>query len=488
MSGLVLAGPLSARRGGAPAKCIGAALSLVLAAACAVGPKYQPPAPPQLPPAFKELGPWKDAQPRDAVPRGPWWEVYGDPQLDALHAQLSVSNNTLRAAQAQFEQARALVRGARAASFPLVTGAASATRTSQSENRPNVSRNPDFTDYLLRFDASYELDVWGRVRQTVDASRAAAQASAADLESVNLSLHAELALAYLQLRAADAEQQILETTVTNLEQALALTQRRYRGGVASGIDVAQAETQLETTRAQAIDVRARRAQLEHAIAVLVGQPASGFSLPPAPLDLAVPAIPPGLPADVLERRPDIAAAERRLAAANAQVGIASTAYYPVLLLTGSTGFESATLGNWLKLASNFWSAAPIAAAALFDGGRRRSVSDQAKAAYDRAEAIYRETLLVALREVEDNLAALRILSEEAATQERAVAAAERLLTLSTNRYQGGVATYLEVVVAQNALLGNQRTALSIQSRRLAATVLLAKAIGGGWNVSRLPLQ
>ena len=450
------------------------------ASACAVGPKYQPPQTP-VPPAFKELGTWKPAQPNDQTLRGKWWEIFNDPQLNALEEQLSVSNNTLRAVQAQFDQARALVRGARAATLPFVSGDASIERTSE-------AGKSDATTYNLTVDAGYELDVWGRVRQTIQASRASAQASAADLESVSLSLHAELALDYFTLRALDAEKEIFDTSVSAYERALELTRNRYQGGVASAVDVAQAETQLESTRAQAIDNQLRRAQLEHAIAVLLGRPASSFGVARAPLDMPVPAVRAGLPADVLERRPDIAAAERRLAAANAQVGIAATAFYPVVALTGNTGFESAALGDWLKVASNFWSIAPAAAIAVFDGGRRRAVSEQARAAYARTEALYRETVLVAFREVEDNLAALRILEEEATTQAAAIAASERLLTLATNRYRGGVTTYLEVVVAQSAVLNNRRTGVNILARRLTASVLLVKALGGGWDVSRLPLQ
>lgn len=450
------------------------------APACAVGPRYQPPET-AVPPAFKELGTWKPAQPNDQALRGTWWEMFNDPLLNTLEEQLSVSNNTLRAAQAQFDEARAFVRGAQAATLPAVGATASVARTRQSENRSS-------TDYVLRVDAAYELDVWSRVRRTIQASRATAQASAADLESISLSLHAELALDYFLVRALDAEREIFDSSVAAYERALELTRSRYQGGVASAVDVAQAETQLESTRTQAIDNQLRRAQLEHAMAVLLGRPASSFSVPPVPLDMPVPTVRAGLPAEVLERRPDIAAAERRLAAANAQVGIAATAFYPVLALTGNTGFESAALGDWLKLASSFWSIAPAAAMTVFDGGRRRAVSEQARAAYARTEALYREAVLVAFLEVEDNLAALRILEEEATTQAAAIAASERLLTLATNRYRGGVTTYLEVVVAQAAVLNNRRTGVNILARRLIASVLLVKALGGGWDVSRLPFQ
>jgi NodT family efflux transporter outer membrane factor (OMF) lipoprotein len=464
------------------------AAGLAAAAACAGAPKYVPPAL-EPPAAYKELGPWQDARPADEALRGAWWEVFADADLNALETQVTVSNQTLRAAQAQFLQARALVRGAKAAELPTVTAAASATAADQSENKPLRSKTAEtrYNDYILRGDVSYEFDLWGRVASTVAAARATAQASAADLEVVNLAVHAELALDYFQVRALDTERQILESSVAALERALELTRNRYKGGAASGVDVAQAETQLETTRAQAIDVQVRRAQFEHAIAALTGGPAPVFSLPPGTLAATVPDVPPGLPASVLERRPDVAAAERRVAAANAQIGVAKAAFFPAVTLTGSAGLESGTIGDWLKLASNFWAVAPAAAITVFDGGRRRAVNEQAAAAYQRADALYRDAVLTAFKEVEDNLAALRILALEARTQDAAVAAARRLLTLATNRYQGGVTTYLEVVVAQNATLNAERTALAIRSRRLAATILLIKALGGGWDASRLPV-
>ncbi len=327
--------------------------------------------------------------------------------------------------------------------------------------------------------------MWGRVRQTVSASRASAQAAAADVEIVSLSLHAELAANYFGLRALESERRILETSVAGYERALELTTNRYHGGIASAVDVAQARTQLEATRAQAIDLRVRRAQVEHAIAVLIGQPPAAVAVTVEPLAGEPPAIPAGLPSSLLERRPDIAAAERRVAAANAQVGITASAFYPVIAITASGGFESASLSTLLRSASSFWAVAPAAASLLFDGGRRRAASDQARAGYDRSVAAYRETVLVGFREVEDNLAALRVLAEEAAVQDAAVAAAERMLELAANRYRGGVTTYLEVVVAQASALANRRAALNILSRRMTASVLLVKALGGGWHASLL---
>jgi NodT family efflux transporter outer membrane factor (OMF) lipoprotein len=443
---------------------------------------------PAPPPAFKELGPWKPAEPADDRIRGKWWTIFRDDQLNTLEEQLTVSNQTLKAVTAQFMQARALVRSAESGRMPQVAAGVSVAEVDPSDNKPAASKasTQRYTDYTARVDVAYEVDVWGRVSQTVQASRATAQASAADLESVGLSLHAELALNYFELRALDAEKQLIDTSVAAYERALELTRNRYKGGVASGVDVAQAETQLYSTRTQAIDLGVRRAQLEHAIAVLVGQPASGFAIPPAPLSATPPSIPVGLPSTVLEQRPDIAGAERRLMAANAQIGVATSALFPLVALTGSTGFESAALGDWLKLASNFWSVVPALAVSVFDGGRRRAGVDQALAVYQRAEAQYRDAVLVAFREVEDNLAALRILADEAAAQNAAVAAAQRSLTLSNNRYRGGVATYLEVVIAQAAALQTQRSALGILRRQMFASVLLVKALGGGWDRSALP--
>lgn len=399
---------------------------------------------------------------------------------------MSVSNQTLKAAEAQFAQSRALVGAARAAVYPQVGSALPVTTTSQSENRPNPMKDSQFTDYLLRADVGYEADLWGRVRSTVEASRSFAQAAAGDLESVSLSVHAELAADYFQVRSLDREKQILDATVAAFQKAHELTTNRYKGGLAAALDVAQAETQLQTTRAQAVDVQVRRAQFEHAIAALVGQPASTFNLRASPLAVPIPSIPPALPSSLLERRPDVAAAERRIAAANAQVGITRSAYYPLLALGGTTGFETSALSSWLRAASGLWTAAPAVALTVFDGGRRRAASDQARAAYERSVAAYRDTTLNAFKEVEDNLAALRILEEEAAIQDAAVTAAQRSLALATNRYSGGVSSYLEVITAQSALLANQRAAVNIAGRRLTASVLLIKALGGGWDVRQVP--
>ena len=463
-------------------------LTLLLAFGCAVGPRYSRPAAP-TPPSYKEEPPgWKTAQPNDQIARGKWWEIFGDPQLNALEEQVNVSNQSLKAALAQFEQARALVRFNRADYYPTVTGGVSASRNRQSQNRPlatTISKT-NYTDLVLPLSVSYEPDLFGRVRRTVEAARSNAQASAGDLESLRLSLHAELAVDYFQLRTLDAEEQLLNDTVAAFEKALQLTQNRYQGGIASAVDVAQAQTQLETTRSQAIDIQVLRAQFEHAMAVLIGQPAPSFSISPAPWNMPPPVTPPGLPSDLLERRPDIAAAERRVSAANAQIGVAKAGYFPLLTLSGSGGFESSSITNWFNGPSGFVSAGASAVVTAFDVGRRRAVSEQARAAYDQTVANYRETVLTAFQEVEDNLAALNILENEAKTQNAAVAAAQHSLDLSTNRYKGGVVSYLEVITAQSIALTDERAAVDILRRRMTASVQLIKALGGGWNSANLP--
>jgi len=453
---------------------------------CAVGPRYSRPQAPSAP-EYKETPPnWKQAQPADQIARGKWWEIFQEPQLNALEEQVNVSNQTLKAALAQFQQARALVRLNRADLYPTVTTGASASRNRLSLNSPLTGTQTNYTNLVLPADLTYEADVFGRVRRTVEAARANAQASAADLESVSLSLHAELASDYFQLRTFDAEEQLLNDNVTAFEKALELTQNRYKGGVASAVDVAQAQTQLETTRAQAIDVMVERQQFEHAIAALIGQPASSFSIPASPWNMPPPAIPPGLPSDLLERRPDVASAERHIAAANAQIGVARAAYFPQITLNATAGFESGSISKWLDGPSGFAAAGISALVTAFDVGRRRAGVEQAQAVYDQTVASYRQTVLTAFQEVEDNLAALRILEDESKTQAGAVNAAQHSLQLSNNRYKGGVVTYLEVITAQSTALNNQRVAVDILRRRMNATVLLIKALGGGWNASSLP--
>lgn len=464
----------------------GGAAALALLAGCAVGPNYVKPGAP-APAAYKEMSGWKVAQPGDNVIRGAWWEIFGDPGLNGLEERVAVSNQNIAAAEAQFRQARALVEAARAGYAPTVRAGASYARSRRSSNVAGgspASAGP-VSDYLLPVDASWEPDLWGRVRRSVEASRAGAQASAADLEAIRLSARAELAQDYLQLRSLDAQKQLLDETVVDFRKSLQLTTNRYAAGVASKADVLQAETQLKTTEAQAIDVGVLRAQLEHAIALLVGAPASDFSIPPAPLGGVPPAIPVGLPSELLERRPDIAAAERRVAAANAQIGVTEAAFYPNVTLTASGGFEAATLAKWLSWPSRFWAVGPAISELVFDGGLRRAQTEQARAAYDAEVAAYRQSVLTGFQEVEDDLAALRILEEEARVQDEAVKAAQQAVAVTSNQYKAGTVSYLNVIVVQTTALADERTALDILGRRMTASVLLVKALGGGWNASSL---
>jgi NodT family efflux transporter outer membrane factor (OMF) lipoprotein len=463
--------------------------ALLFLAGCANRTPYVRPTA-TIPPAFKEGEGWKLAEPSDQTIRGKWWEVFQDPRLNALEEQVSGSNQELKVAEARLEQARAAFRFSRSAYYPNVTIGTSITSFRESDNRPlrGATSPTYYPDYVIPGDVTYELDLWRRIRHTVEANRATAQANAADFESLSLSLHAELALDYFELRALDAEKQLLDSTVAAYQQALELTQSRFRGGVASQTDVAQAETQLATTQAQDIDVETARAQSEHAIAVLLGEPTNNIQVPFAPLTESLPAIPIGFPSQLLERRPDIASAERRVAAANEEIGVTKAAFFPLISLSAAEGFESKSIASWLAGGSVFWSVGPSAAFTLFDAGRRRSATEQAMALYNETVASYRQTILTAFQEVEDSLSSLRVLEREAQTQQEAVAAAERSLTLSTNRYRGGVTSYLEVITAQSAALANERAAVDILRRRSTSAVLLVKALGGGWNVSTLPPQ
>jgi len=467
--------------------CCATALAAIVLAGCAVGPRYsRPPAP--APTEYKETPPnWKQAQPSDQVLRGRWWEIYQDQQLNALEEKIDVSNQTLKAAEAQFDQARAQLHYYRADLYPTVSAGVSATRERFSSNRPlsNSTVSGTTNDLVLPVDMSYEPDVWGRVRSNVAAYRAGAQASFADLQLVSLSLHAELATDYFQARELDAQAQLLDSTVASYQKALELTNSRYKGGVASQVDVAQAQTQLETARAQDIDVRAARTAYEHAIATLIGVPAPGFTLAYAPLNATPPVIPPGLPSELLERRPDIAAAERQMTAANANIGVARAAYFPLFSFPAAAGFESTSISNWLTGPSGFASVGISAMVTVFDVGRRRAATDQARAAYNQAVANYQQSVLTAYQEVEDNLAALRLLEQEAATQTAAVDAAQHSLALSENRYKGGVTSYLEVTTAQTVALSDEVAAVQIAGRRMIDSVLLIKALGGGWDAGSL---
>jgi len=461
--------------------------ALILHTGCTVGPRYTRPTVPAAPvDAFKETDGWKTAQPSDQLLRGRWWEIFRDPQLNTLEDELTGSNQDLKAANARFGQARAMVHFNRAAEFPTISTAPGIASLHDSVNTPYLPATKNTGDFVLPFDLSYELDVWGRVRRTVSASREEAQATAGDLETVNLSLHAELAFDYFELRSADAQKQLLDDTVKAYRDALQLTVNRFEGGAAPKSDVAQARTQLETTLVQDTDVAVERAQFEHAIAVLLGKPPASFSLPASPLNLTPPDVAAGLPSQLLERRPDVAAAERRVAEANDQIGIARAAYYPTIILSASAGLEGDSIANWFTWPSRFWAVGPSLAETLFDAGRRRATSQAALANYDATVANYRESALTAFQQVEDNLAALRILNQEAQQQNEATASAQESLQIFTDRYIGGADPYLQVLTAQTIALQNERNDVDILRRRMDASVLLIKALGGGWSVSALP--
>ncbi|ACO34059.1 MULTISPECIES: efflux transporter outer membrane subunit [Acidobacterium] len=469
--------------------------ALALAATgCTVGPQYHRPSAP-VPPAWSQssapppAGTWQHAKPSDAALRGDWWKLYGDRELNALEARVSVSNQTLQAAVDQYLAAREQVQEARSQYFPTLTAGPSISRTRSSNNAPNshaALSQLQYNTYVLQGQASWQPDFFGRVRRSVEAARANAQASAAEAANVELSLQAELALDYFEMRGLDLQQQILNRTLKTYQDYLSLTEIRFHGGVATESDVALAQTQLESTKTQAIDIGVARSQYEHAIATLLGVPASQFHLPPAPLSPGLPQIPAGVPSQLLERRPDIAAAERSADAANAQIGIAISAYYPDITLTGSGGFEGAEPGTWIQGPSELWSLGASAMELLFDGGQRHALTRQARDEYAASVANYRQTVLQAFQEVEDNLSALRILQQESVTQANAVAAARHSLQVSTHRYEGGVTTYLEVLTAQSAQLSNERTQADITTRQFAASVQLIEALGGGWSTAQLP--
>jgi len=452
-----------------------------LLGACMVGPKYNKP-PVATPAAYKETGDWKIAQPRDAINRGPWWEIFGDAQLNALAQQVDVSNQNVRVAEAKLRQAEALVEQSRAGFFPTLTGNTSATRSrTPSVSGASTASSAPANVYNLSLNASWAPDLWGSVRSTVDANVANAQASAANVAGVRLLAQSQLAINFFQLRVLDSQRQLLETTVAAYQKSLELTRNRYNAGVAARAEVVLAETQLRSTQAQLIDVGVQRAQLEHAIAILIGKPPAEFDLAPAVLAVAVPVLPPGLPSELLERRPDIAGAERQMAAANAQIGVAQAAYFPSLTLSGVFGFRANSPPSWLTSPSRLWSVGPALAETLFDGGSRRAVKKQAEAAYDANVATYRQTVLNAFKEVEDNLSALRILEEEAKTQEEAVKASKLSTELTVNQYKAGTVNYLNVVTVQATQLNNEATAVKLQGQRLVAAVTLVQALGGGWN-------
>jgi NodT family efflux transporter outer membrane factor (OMF) lipoprotein len=463
--------------------CAGAALLL---AACAAGPDYVRPVV-TPPPAYKEAGPWTPAQPREADARQPWWTRYGDPELDALVAQANAANQDLRVAEAQYREARAAAALARADYSPVIGTSASAGRA----RAQGTGGYRTESSHSLALDATWEPDLWGRVRRSVEAGEASAQASAADLAAARLSIQAELVQDYLQLRITDAQKDLLARTVQDYERALALTRSQFRNGVATRADVATAETQLQSAQAQALDLDVQRRQLEHAIAVLTGRAPAELSIAPRPagaLGVVLPEVPPGLPSQLLERRPDIAAAERRAAAANAQIGVAQAAYFPSLSLSASGGFAGLGLAQWASAPSRVWSLGAMLAATLFDGGARKARTDQAMAAYDAAAAQYKGAVLAGLQEVEDQLAALHVLHEERSVQDGAVASARVAAQTSLAQYRAGTTTYLSVVTTQTQLLSNERAAVQLLGRELAASASLVKALGGGWSAGEIAMN
>lgn len=475
---------------------------LCVLAGCAVGPNYKRPdlsAPP--PPAYKETAPtavtpppnpnggtWKQAAPSDGMLRGKWWEVYNDPQLNALEDQIAGQNQNLRAALENYQAARDQVRVARADFYPTLTGNAGAERAKVSAHRPlaPAGTNTNYGDLQLGGQASWEPDLWGRVRRNVEASRANAQANAADLANLDLVLHAELATDYFELRGLDSDARLLQRAVADYQHQVDLNQQLVKGGLATEVVVAQALTQLETTQAQLVDVNQARDHFEHAIATLINKEASQLALQPAPLDQDLPQVPVGVPSQLVERRPDISAAERRTAEANARIGIAISAYYPNVVLGGGGGFESTNVGTLIQGPSALWSLGAQATQILFDAGRRHAVTEQARHLYEAEAATYRATVLSAFNEVEDRLSDLRVLDQETTTERRAVDAAQHSLDLSNQRYKGGVTNYLEVLVAETALLTNQRTLTDLKTRQFAASVGLVRALGGGWDTTQLP--
>ncbi|OXC79888.1 efflux transporter outer membrane subunit [Caballeronia sordidicola] len=471
-------------------------------AACTVGPDYVRPVAP-VPAAYKSADPqalaaskdWKPAQPADTHPRAPWWESYGDPQLNQLEVQVAAANQDVAAAAARFRGARAAVAQSRALYFPTVSANAAFNQTRVSQNvLYKSSAGVTLPDYSINAQVSWEPDLWGRISRAVEGGQAQAQASAADLQSALLSMQAELATDYFDLRSTVQEERLLQQTLDAYQKALGLTQDRFDHGVAAESDVAQAQEQLKSTQAQLIDLEITKSSLINAIAILVGQPPSSFSLDVAPLNerqtpnpaVVLEVLPLGLPSTLLERRPDIAAAERRVAEANARVGVATAAFFPNLMLAATGGLEATNFSSWLMAPSRFWSLGPQLAFTVLDFGGRAAARDAARAAYDERVANYRQTVLSAFGQVEDNLTGLLVLQREANAQREAVDAAQRSLGSVSNRYENGAVTYLNVVVTQTIVLSDQRAAVQIERRRMEASIALVKALGGGWSAADLP--
>ena len=450
-----------------------------LMSGCVVGPKYVRPSAP-LPAVYKENKDWKPAQPQDAIARGAWWKIFKDPRLDALEEQVNISNQNIAQAEAQYAESYALVKASRSSFFPILT-----TNASYTDAHPGAAKSKYATSTtLLNADVTWEVDLWGKIRRTIESYGANAQASSADLENARLSAHAQLAQAYFELASLDEQKKTLDDTVDIYRKFYTLTQNRYTGGVASQADVIQAKTQLEAITAQAIDIGVQRAAIEHAIAVLIGKPASDFSIPSLSLTVQVPVVPAGLPSQLLERRPDIAAAERTVASANALIGVAESAYFPTLTLGASASYESSSLSRLFTSPNPLWSLGPALAETIFDAGLRQAQKAQAKAVYDADVAAYRQTVLTAIAQVEDNLAALRILEQEEHIQDQTVADAKKAFELESNQYKAGTVSALDVITTQATSLNAQRTDLALLGQRLNACVLLIQYLGGSWEEKR----
>ena len=474
-------------------------LSLLLLAGCTVGPRYaRPPVPAPAPDAWKTQPPWQQAAPKDAIPKGIWWRIFDDPALDGYEQQLLQANQSLIAARDRLSQARSLARVATADYFPQASTDPSVVRERGSGNRPLNGASPvgsngvsqsvrPYTQsvYTIPFSLSYEADLFGRVRRNVEAANASLQSTAADLSNVQLVLTAELAADYFTLRELDAEYQVVEESVGYQRKALDLLNQRHSGGIASGLEVAQQATLLDSTISQAALVQQSRAQYEHAIAVLVGQPASNFSVPLAPMKTVPPPVPLGVPSDVLERRPDIATNERDMAHANARVGLAKTAFYPHITLSGAGGLQSTAISSLFNAPSFFWSLGADALEPVLQGGRNRANLAAAQAAYDESVANYRQSVLTAFQQVEDGISNLSTLSQALSTQAAAVEDARKALDIANNRYVGGVTNYLDVITAQTTLLSNQRLETQLLGQQLVSSVYLVKALGGGWDASQI---
>ena len=461
---------------------------ILLCSACTVGPNYKRPSAP-APPQFKEAPPdgWKQSQPSDGVLKVNWWELYGDPALNALEEQVSISNQNVLQAEAQYREAKAQVRVARSALFPTVGTSPAITESRAGGGAANAGQpSRAITSFNLPFDVSWEPDLWGSLRRGVTANAATAQSAAADLENAKLLYRAELAQDYFQLHGLDGEADLLKRTADSYQEYLTLTRNRFAGGIASDLDVAQAESQLYGTQASLINLGEQRAQFEHAIAILIGKAPAEVTIPPSTLTTPPPPVPIGVPSELLERRPDVASAERHVAAANEQIGIAMAAYYPTLTLSGSGGFQSNTLAKWLTLPSRFWSVGPQLSETLFDAGRRGAIVAGQRAAYDVTVATYRQTVLTALQQVEDNLASLHVLADEDTKVQDTIQSATRALNVSTAQYRAGTASYLTVITSQATLLSAEQTGVTLLTRRLVSSVLLIEALGGGWNASQLP--